>query len=378
MDGAARGFVPAGMPSVDKDGRVTVKPGLFPNLLVMIAIQTITVLVALLLDSMAFAEEAMIVLFVLGVLVTAISTEGAAYSMVASVLSVITFNFFIVEPRMSLQAWGPDYPETFAVMLAVALLASYLVAKMRTNARISTEATVKARNEQMRADLLRSVSHDLRTPLTSIMGNTDILLSNDLALSEETRVRLIQDIHEDATWLTDVVENLLAVTRFDKDALEPNMRPEVVDEVIEEALRHVRRDVSGHAITVTPSEELLLARMDSQVIVQVIVNLVNNALAHTPDGCVVSITTKRIGDEVAVTVSDDGPGVGEQNHDRVFDAFFTSDETLTDGRRGIGLGLALCKTIVEAHGGRIWVDDVDPHGAAFTFTLPLEEVSNDE
>ncbi|MBQ9005858.1 MAG: DUF4118 domain-containing protein [Atopobiaceae bacterium] len=366
------------MPSVDKGGVVTVKTGLLPNLVVTAAIQAVTVLVALLLDSMEFAEEAMIVLFVLGVLVTAVSTEGAAYSMVASVLSVLLFNFFIVEPRMSLQAWGPDYPETFAVMLSVALFASYLVAKMRTNARLSMEATVRARNEQMRADLLRSVSHDLRTPLTAIMGNTDILLTNDDALPEETRTRLVQDIHDDATWLTDVVENLLAVTRFDKDRVMLNMRPEVVDEVIEEALRHVRRDASGHTITVTPSDELLLARMDSQVIVQVIVNLVNNALAHTPEGCVVNIATKRMEDEVAVTVSDDGPGVGEGNHEAVFDAFYTAKESLTDGRRGIGLGLALCKTIVEAHGGRIWVEDVEPHGAAFTFTLPLEEVPGDE
>jgi len=374
MDSAVRGLVPASVPSIDKDGVITVKSGLLPNLLVMMAIQAITVLVALLLDKMAFAEEAMIILFVLDVLLTAVSTEGVAYSVVASVLSVLSFNFFIVEPRMSLQAWGPDYPETFAVMLAVALFASYLVAKMRANARLSLEATVKARNEQMRADLLRSVSHDLRTPLTSIMGNADLLLSSGKALGEEARTRLVQDIHDDATWLTDVVENLLAVTRFDEESIKLNMRPEVVDEVVEEALRHVRRDASGHAITVTPSDELLLARMDAQVIVQVIVNLVNNALAHTPEGCVVNISTKRLENEVAVTVADDGPGVGEGNHERVFDAFYTSKEELTDGRRGIGLGLALCKTIVEAHGGRIWADDIEPHGAAFTFTLPLEEV----
>ena len=378
MDSAVRGSIPAGMPSVDKGGLSVVKPGLLPNLIMMTVIQALTVFVALLLDSMEFAEEAMIVIFVLGVLVTAVSTEGATYSIIASVLSVLTFNFFIVEPRMSLKTWGPDYPETFTVMFIVALFASYLVAKMRANARLSLDATVKAQNEQMRADLLRSVSHDLRTPLTSIMGNADILLTSDAALGESARTRLIQDIHDDATWLTDVVENLLAVTRFDKEAVNLNMRPEVVDEVIEEALRHVRRDASRHAITVIPSDEILLARMDSQVIVQVIVNLVNNALAHTPEGSVVSISTARGEGEVIVTVSDDGPGVGADNHEHIFDAFYTSKQTLTDGRRGIGLGLALCKTIVEAHGGRIWVDDVEPHGAAFSFTLPLEEVPHDE
>lgn len=347
------------------------------NSLRTLVVQALTVLIAAALDASGFPEEAIVILFVLGVLVTATITSGPSYSIVASILSVLSFNFFIVAPRMSLRAWGPDYPMTFVVMFAVALMASYLVARMRMSVEASMEATLRANNEQMRADLLRSVSHDLRTPLTSIMGNSDILLSNDADLSSEARVRIAQDIHDDATWLTDVVENLLAITRFDKKTMELNMRPEVVDEVVEDALRHVRRDASGHALVVNPSSELLMACMDSQLVVQVIVNLVNNALAHTPDGCVVTISTERRGGEVLITVADDGPGVPEQDRTRVFEAFYTSDDVLTDGRRGIGLGLALCKTIVEAHGGRIWVDAVEPHGAAFAFTMPLEEVPDD-
>ena len=351
--------------------------GVMRCILATIATQVVTVLLALVLDSVGFSEEALIILFVLGVLVTAIFTDGMVYSIVASALAVVTFNIFIVEPRLSMRAWGPDYPETFALMFVVALTASYLVAKMRENADALLKATVKAHNEQMRADLLRSVSHDLRTPLTSIMGNADILRSEDVDLTPQDSRRIASDIYDDATWLTDVVENLLAVTRFDEDAVALDMRVEVVDDVIEEALRHVRRDTAQHTIVVEPSSELLLARMDAQVIVQVIVNLVNNALAHTPSGCTVHISSCRKGAFVAVSVADDGPGIAEEDRARIFEAFYTSEGGLGDKRRGLGLGLSLCKTIVESHGGTIRYEPADPHGSTFTFTLPIEEVPQD-
>lgn len=358
-----------------EDGLFGVGPGFVPNALVTCSVQAVTVLAALGLDVLGIPAETTVILFVLGVLVTAIFTNGPAYSLVASALSVLTFNLFIVEPRMSLQAWGRHYPATFIIMFAVALTASYLVDRMRKSSRASMEATIKAQNEQTRANLLRSVSHDLRTPLTSIIGSSDILLTEELNLDAGTRRRLLQDIHEDASWLADVVENLLSITRFDRGSVTLDLHAEMVDDVIEEALRHVRRDASTHQIVVLPSRELLLARMDAQVIVQVIVNLVNNALAHTPSGSTITLSSRQYGDdEVVITVADDGPGIEASDQNHVFEAFYTSKDTATDGRRGIGLGLALCKTIVEAHGGRIWVDPVDPHGTAFSFTLPLEEV----
>lgn len=351
--------------------------GVVRGVLATVATQTVTVMLALALDLVGFPEEALIILFVLGVLVTAMLTDGLAYSVVASILAVISFNIFIVEPRLSMRAWGPDYPETFSLMFAVAFTASYLVAKMRENADALLKATVKAHHEQTRADLLRSVSHDLRTPLTSIMGNADILRSEGVELGIPERRRIAEDIYDDATWLSDVVENLLAVTRFDEEGVALTMRVEVVDEVVEEALRHVRRDTAQHAIVVVPADELLLARMDTQVIVQVIVNLVNNAIDHTPRGCTVRIATRREGDYVAVEVADDGPGIAQEDQERIFEKFYTSEGGLGDKRRGLGLGLSLCKTIVESHGGSIRFEPADPHGSVFTFTLPIEEVPQD-
>ena len=365
------------LPLAEEAGVVTVKQGFAPNAAVTLAVLALTTSLAWTLDSLGFPEDATIVLFVLGVLITAVITEKPRYSLVASVLSVFAFNFFVVDPHGSLHTWGPNYAETFIVMLAVAWIATYLVAKMRSNGRALLKAQMRVQNEQMRSDLLRSVSHDLRTPLTSIMGNADLLLASDGTLPDETRIMLAQNIRDDAAWLVDVVENLLAVTRADEESIQLRMRPELVDDVIEEALHHVHRDVSGHTVEVIPSNELLLVNMDVQLIVQVVVNLVNNALSHTPEGSTIIITTRSYGDEVAVTVEDDGPGIASENVNQVFDAFFTTEGALNDGRRGIGLGLSLCKTIVEAHGGRIWVENVKPHGAAFTFTLPLEEVPED-
>ena len=154
--------------------------------------------------------------------------------------------------------------------------------------------------------------------------------------------------------------------------------PEIVDDVVEEAMRHVSRDAGLHRLVIVPSDELLLARMDAQVIVQVLVNLVNNAIAHTDDGSTITISTQRAGGFVEICVADDGLGVSDADKLRVFEPFYTTGRAVADGRRGIGLGLTLCRSIVEAHGGAMRVDDVEPHGAAFVFSLPLVEMAAQE
>lgn len=352
------------------DGR----EGVFANVLVTLAIQLAVVAVVLVLDALGFSQATGVIIFVLGVLLTALFTSDRVYCYAASALSVLCFNFFLVDPRYSLHVWGAEVPGTLAVMLVVALIASYLVTQMRKSARASTEASLKAQNEQLRADLLRSVSHDLRTPLTSISGNADMLLDQDIELTEQERVQILQAIYDDATWLTGMVENLLAVTRLDEGKVALRQEVELVDDVVEEAMRHVSRDAERHELVVVPSDELLLARMDPHIVVQVVVNLVNNAIAHTEQGSCIQITTSREGDFAAISVADDGEGVSDADKQYVFEPFYTTNRTAADSRRGIGLGLALCRTLVEAHGGTLRVEDAVPHGAVFTFTLPLVEV----
>ena len=242
------------------------------------------------------------------------------------------------------------------------------------NAWEKQESALLAKNEQLRSQLLRAISHDLRTPLTSISGNASNLLSNSPSFDEATRQSLYQDIYDDSMWLINLVENLLSVTRLEEGRLNLNMSAELVDEVVKEALNHVDRKSSEHTITVSHEDEFLLARMDAKLIVQVVINLVNNAIKYTPAGSHIAVATRKDGKWAVIAVADDGPGVPDENKQKLFDMFYSGANRIVDSRRSLGLGLSLCKSIVNAHGGTITISDHVPHGAVFTFTLPAEEV----
>ena len=242
------------------------------------------------------------------------------------------------------------------------------------NAREKEAAAVLAEKERLRANLLRSISHDLRTPLMSIAGNAGALMADENRYSEETRHRLYTDIYEDSLWLTDLVENLLASTRLEEDPANLRLSGELVEDIFAEATAHVHAD-HGHRVIIDTPSDLLMVRADAKLIVQVLVNLIGNALKYTPSGSTVRLSAKQQGTEAVLSVADDGPGIPEEDKERVFDMFFVGDNPASSGRKSLGLGLALCRTIVEAHGGRIWVEDNSPHGAVFSFTLPIEEVS---
>ena len=235
-----------------------------------------------------------------------------------------------------------------------------------------------ARQESLRANLLRSISHDLRTPLTSISGNAAILVENQGQLSEASLKRLYTSIHDDAIWLNGLVENLLTITRTENGTMKLNVQTELVADTVEEALRHIDREAAHKQIVTELPEEMLLARMDAGLIVQVLVNLLNNAVKYTPEGARIIVGVRRQADTALIWVEDDGQGVPPGDEDRVFDMFYTGVKRSPDSRRGIGLGLALCKSIVQAHGGEIGVENIEPHGARFWFTLPIVEVEGYE
>ena len=257
-----------------------------------------------------------------------------------------------------------------SVLLSI-LGESALAMENSRNAREKEQAAVRAKNEALRANLLRAISHDLRTPLTSISGNADTLRSGWEKLDDETRERIFTDIYEDAQWLISLVENLLAVSRIEEGRMQLHLSPELPDEVIREALQHIRIPTAGHRITVDCGDELLLARMDARLISQVIINLVENALKYTPPGSSVVIGAEKQGDRVMIRVADDGPGIPDELKPRVFEMFFTGDRKVADSRRSLGLGLSLCRSIVTAHGGEITLTDNTPSGCVFTFSLPV-------
>lgn len=251
---------------------------------------------------------------------------------------------------------------------------SALALENEKNAREKEQAAILAKNEQLRANLLRAISHDLRTPLTAISGNASNLLFHGESFDEETKKRFYSDIYDDSMWLINLVENLLAVTRLEEGRMDLKLSAELMDDVITEALHHVDRKQTEHTILVENKEEFLLAKMDARLIVQVIINIVDNAIKYTPEGSAIKITTMRSGEQAVVQIADDGPGLSDEMKSHVFEMFYTGANKIADSRRSLGLGLSLCKSIVGAHGGSIAVSDNVPHGTVFTFTLPVGEV----
>ena len=478
-----------------------------------------------------FASANIIMVYLLGVLLTSAFTSGYTCGVLSAFLSVLLFNYFLTEPRLSLAAYGSKYPITFAVMLAAALLTGTLAAKLKAHARLSArdayrtkllfdmnrqlqkaetpeeiyqmtatqiqrlmqrdvliypahahalpdgivypadgtgarsvaseeeeqnvidwvrqnrkragattevfpeakrlylairtgqqiygvvgipidqknqpdaftssilfsilgecalaleslrnaeekeKAAVLAKNEQLRANLLRSISHDLRTPLTSISGNADTLLHSYNVLDEQTRKQIFTDIYDDAQWLTGLVENLLSVTKIADGSVKLRLSDQVVDDIVSEALRHIDRRSAEHHITVDCGDEPLLVRVDAGLIMQVLINLVNNAVKYTPAGSNIRITAIRREKAAEIRVSDDGPGIPDERKERVFEMFFTGGNPIGDSHRSLGLGLTLCQAIIHAHHGEMTLKDNSPHGCVFSFTLPLSEVNLNE
>ncbi len=484
--------------------------------------------IGLLFQKLKFTDTNIVTIYILGVLVTSIVTDGYLCSIAGSFLSVVLFRFFLTEPRMSFHTYAVGYPVTFFIMLISSVLTGALAAKLKTHAKMSAQlafrtqvlfdtdrlmqkaqgeteildvtctqlirllnrnitayvvengtlsggklfseekedtedflipeeqriarwvyenrqragastqyfpqakclylairngnsvygvigiplqeeildsfeysillsvinecalamenaknATEKeknavlAKNEQLRADLLRAISHDLRTPLCSISGNADMLLSNSNRLDEATKHQIYTDIYDDSEWLIGVVENLLSITRLNDGRLKFKFTDQLLDEVISESLRHINRKHDDYKI-VADCEELVLTRMDVRLIIQVLVNLIDNAIKYTPSGSVICIRGIKKDGKAQISVEDDGPGIPEEMKPHIFEMFYTGKTTVMDSHRSLGLGLALCHSIIEAHNGTLILTDHDPHGCNFIFTLPLSEVTLNE
>lgn len=480
--------------------------------------------------TLGLREANIITVYILGVLLTAIWTNGHLYGALASLLSVISFNFFFTVPRFTLAANDPDYPVTFLIMLVASVISSTLATRVKKQARQSAQKAyymellinsnqklqqgrdeqeiiqiaaeqvsalldrpvlyalamkgqelsfqvspqseankqlsamtpeekgvadwviknnkhagattntlshahnlylsvrgnqevmgvigvpakyypplevfeknlmisilnecglilerrrlrdekqkiaLETQRERLRSNLLRAISHDLRTPLTSISGNAGVLMEKSIALTEEKKQEIYASIYDDSMWLVDLTENLLSITRIENGTMHLQMNAELIDDVLREAIAHVDRQAARHHIQVNLEDDLLMAKMDARLIVQVIINIVNNAIKYTPEGSHICISAEKEDRMVCIHIADDGPGISDEAKVHLFDMFYTAGIGKADSRRGLGLGLSLCQSIVEAHGGEIFVENNEPHGAVLSFTLPLEEVNLD-
>ena len=265
--------------------------------------------------------------------------------------------------------------DSFECSLLLSVLGECALAlENRKNLEEKEAAAVLAKNEQLRANLLRSISHDLRTPLTSISGNASNLLSNGGLFDEKAKEQMYTDIYDDAMWLINLVENLLSVSRLEEGRMNLHLSTELMDEVVAEALRHINRKSVEYRLQVQSSDEYTLVRIDAKLIVQVLINIVDNAIKYTPPRSEINIGWRKRDRFVEVSIADNGPGISDEAKPHIFDMFYSAANQIADSRRSIGLGLALCKSIVNAHGGGITVSDHVPQGTIFTFSVPAGEV----
>ena len=190
--------------------------------------------------------------------------------------------------------------------------------------------------------------------------------------------QIFTDIHDDSEWLIDLVENLLSISRIENGQMKLNMSLEVLGDVIEEALKHIDKNADKYHIFTEDSGDILLVNIEARLIMQVLINLINNAIKNTPTGSEICIQSSQAENEAVVIVRDNGPGIPDDVKPHVFEMFYTGQNKVADGRRGLGLGLALCKSIIEAHHGRITLTDNEPSGCCFSIYLPLKEVQIDE
>ena len=234
---------------------------------------------------------------------------------------------------------------------------------------------ILAKNEQVRSNLLRAISHDLRTPLTSIMGNSDNLLFNNKILDDDIKMQMYSEIYEDSLWLINLVENLLSITKLENGKVKLNYTTELIDDIIDEALKHINKNKIKHNIIVKRFKDLLLVNVDVRLVIQVFINLIDNAIKYTPEGSTIIISVSKNESKAIINVIDNGLGIKDKDKDRIFEMFYIGDNIIADSRKSLGLGLSLCKSIINAHGCEITVSNNYPKGTVFTFDLPIKEVT---
>ena len=262
--------------------------------------------------------------------------------------------------------WTPEqlhFLETLANQTAIAVERTLLAAE-------TERAQVQIKTEQLRNTLLSSVSHDLRTPLAAITGAASSLLENDLDNAPNTRRELLQTIYEEGDRLNRLVGNLLQMTRLESGNLVVHKEWQPIEEVIGAALARLEPQLAQHTVTTRLPPGLLMVPFDSVLIEQTLVNLLENAAKYTPPHTEIEISADANDGVATLSVADQGPGLPPGDEQRVFDKFYRGASRGRPG--GVGLGLAICRAIVEAHGGRIWVENRPDGGARFAFTLPLE------
>ena len=328
-------------------------------------------LVCLLLKTLDDSDNYIPFIFMLAIFLISRFTDGYVYGIVSSLIAVIVVNYLFTYPYLAFNFTISGYPITFICFLVISIITSALTTQIKRQEKMRAEAE----REKMRANLLRAVSHDLRTPLTSIVGATSAVLENGGVLPPEKQRELLADVCSEAQWLIRMVENLLSVTRISDGTTKIEKTEEAVEEVAGEAVRKFNKRFPQVKVSVSVPEALLFVPMDAILIEQVLLNLLENAILHgkNPDG--IEIEVQDLETSALFSVRDRGVGIPESLMSRLWNGGLPKEkeEPLADGRRNMGIGLSVCVSIVRAHGGEMSAGNRKGGGAVFEFTLPKKE-----
>ena len=306
-------------------------------------------------------------IFLLDVFLTAFWTDGYLLGIIAAVVGVFSVDYIFTYPFWHISFTLTGFPLTFLVMMTISILTATVTSRAKQMEQIRRDAE----REKMYADLLRAVSHDIRTPLTGIVGATNVLLEQDGTLTQEQREQLLRSTNEDAQWLIRIVENLLSITRISSEEARVKKLPEPAEEVIESAVAKTHKHYPEVDIRVHLPDELMMVPMDPLLIEQVLVNLMENAVLHGKTTRHITVTLCRSGDWARFIVEDDGQGIAPDRLEHLFDGTLQGQQG--DRGRSMGIGLSVCRTVVRAHGGHIRGENRTEGGARFTVELPLDK-----
>lgn len=313
------------------------------------------------------------IIFVLAVMLVARFTNGYFYGIAASIAGVLVVNYIFTYPYLSFNFTLDGYPYTILCSLIVSIATSTLTTRIRRAESMHSEAAM----ERMRANLLRAVSHDLRTPLTSILGATTAVIENDGALTSNERCELLRGARDDAEWLIRMVENLLSVTRISPgDNPRLNREPEAAEELVSGAVVKFRKRFPEKKVEVRVPDDILFVSADAMLIEQVIINLLENAALHAEGATRMALSVRHDENLAIFEVSDNGCGISKDTLQHLFDGSRNAlgggkPEGAGDSHRNMGIGLSVCHTIVTAHGGTMYAENLDEGGAAVGFSIPV-------
>ena len=365
--------------------KITLRNVLF-GLGTVCAICAAATVVSLLLDNTGIGKENLLMIFLIGVLLSTMTTTGYVYGLFTSVVSSLLFNYFFTEPKYTLRINNREDVLLLVFFLLTALIGGFMSSRLRRQAAIARQSEKNAQlmyeernkieiaieSERLKSTLLRSVSHDIRTPLTGIMGASSTIIDNFSSLDENAVKGLAHDINEESARLISTVQNILDMTRITEGTLTLKKDFEAVDDLITQVISRISFMASENRLKVQKPDEIILVEVDGKLFVQVLFNLLDNALKHSGENTIVTLSVSVAGEHIIFEVSDNGRGIDGSLRDTLFDSFTTVPGHSPDQGRGVGLGLTICKAIVSAHGGEITAENNHDGGALFTIKLPYK------